>query len=63
VLDGLRAELELLGLTPFDIQLPGEDSAVAPLDGALRVRTFGRHRIGSQLRALGARADTRSVIL
>jgi Tuberculosis necrotizing toxin len=39
VLDGLRAELEALGFTPFDIQLPGEDSAVAPLDGALRVRT------------------------
>jgi hypothetical protein len=38
VLDGLRAELETLGLTPFDIQLPGEDSKVAPLEGALRVR-------------------------
>jgi hypothetical protein len=25
-------------LTLFDIQLPGEDSAVAPLEGALRVR-------------------------
>jgi hypothetical protein len=38
VLNGLRAELETLGLTRFDIQLPGEDSAVAPLEGALRVR-------------------------
>jgi Tuberculosis necrotizing toxin len=38
VLDGLRAELETLGLSRFDIQLPGEDSAVAPLEGALRVR-------------------------
>ncbi|HVD54785.1 MAG TPA: TNT domain-containing protein [Propionibacteriaceae bacterium] len=38
MLNGLRAELETLGLTRFDIQLPGEDSAVAPLEGALRVR-------------------------
>jgi nicrotizing toxin Mtb-like protein len=38
VLNGLRAELQTLGLTPFDIQLPGEGSAVAPLEGALRVR-------------------------
>ena len=36
--DGLRAELDGLGLTPFDITLPGEDAAVAPLEGALRVR-------------------------
>jgi hypothetical protein len=33
--------LEGLGLTRFDIQLPGEDSAVAPLEGALRVRADG----------------------
>jgi len=38
VLDGLRDELDALGFTPFDIQVPGEDSAVAPLEGALRVR-------------------------
>jgi hypothetical protein len=38
VLNGLRAELTTLGLTPFDIQLPGEDAVVAPLEGALRVR-------------------------
>jgi hypothetical protein len=41
VLDGLRDDLEGLGLTRFDIQLPGEDSAVAPLEGALRVRADG----------------------
>jgi hypothetical protein len=38
VLDGLRAELDAQGFSRFDIQLPGEDSAVAPLEGALRVR-------------------------
>jgi Tuberculosis necrotizing toxin len=38
VLDGLRDELDALGLTRFDIQLPGEDSVVAPLEGALQVR-------------------------
>ena len=38
MLNGFRAELEELGFTRFDIQLPGEDSAVAPLEGALRVR-------------------------
>ena len=36
--DGLRTELDALGLTPFDIVLPGEDSAVAALEGALRLR-------------------------
>jgi hypothetical protein len=41
VLDGLRDELDALGLTRFDIQLPGEDSAVAALEGALRVRGDG----------------------
>ena len=41
VLDGLRAELDAVGLTRFDIQLPGDDSAVAPLEGALRVRADG----------------------
>jgi Tuberculosis necrotizing toxin len=38
VLDGLREDLDALGLTRFDFQLPGEDSVVAPLEGALRVR-------------------------
>jgi Tuberculosis necrotizing toxin len=38
VLDGLRDELDALGLTRFDIQLLGEDSVVAPLEGALQVR-------------------------
>ena len=38
MLDGLRNELDALGLTHFDIQLPDEDSTVAPLEGALRVR-------------------------
>ena len=41
MLDGLRAALNAVGLTPFDIQLPDEDSAVAPLEGALRVRADG----------------------
>jgi hypothetical protein len=41
VLDGLRDELDALGFTPFDIQVPGEDSGVAPLEGALRVRRDG----------------------
>ncbi|HEX5906524.1 MAG TPA: TNT domain-containing protein [Propionibacteriaceae bacterium] len=38
MLDELRDELDALGFTPFDIQVPGENSAVAPLEGALRVR-------------------------
>jgi hypothetical protein len=38
VFEGLRAELDALGLTTFDISLPGEDAAVAPLEGALRLR-------------------------
>ena len=41
MLEGLRDELDALGFTPFDIQVPGEDSAVAPLEGALRVRRDG----------------------
>jgi hypothetical protein len=41
MLEGLRAALSSLGLTPFDIQLPDEDPAVAPLEGALRVRVDG----------------------
>ena len=41
MLAGLRDELDALGLTRFDIELPGEDSVVAPLEGALRVRADG----------------------
>jgi Tuberculosis necrotizing toxin len=41
VLDRLRAALDELGLTPFDIRLPDEDPAVAPLEGALQVRADG----------------------
>ena len=41
MLEGLRAALSSLGLTSFDIQLPDEDPAVAPLEGALRVRADG----------------------
>ena len=37
VFEGLRADLDALGLTPFDITLPGEDAPVEPLQGALRV--------------------------
>lgn len=33
--------MDALGFTPFDIQVPGEDSAVAPLEGALRIRRDG----------------------
>ena len=36
--EGLRDELSALGLTPFDITLPGEEPVVAPLEGALRLR-------------------------
>ena len=36
--EGLRDELAALGLTPFDISLSGEETAVAPLEGALRLR-------------------------
>jgi Tuberculosis necrotizing toxin len=38
VFEGLRSELADLGLTPFDIELPAEEPAVAPLEGALRLR-------------------------
>jgi hypothetical protein len=38
VFDKLRAELDARGLTPFDVQLPGEKSSVTPLEGALRLR-------------------------
>jgi hypothetical protein len=38
VFEGLRDQLAALGLTPFDISLPGEKLVVAPLEGALRLR-------------------------
>jgi hypothetical protein len=41
MLEGLRAALNGVGLTPFDIRLPDEDPAVAPLEGALQVRADG----------------------
>jgi hypothetical protein len=41
VLDGLRDQLDARGLSRFDIQLPGDDGVVAPLEGALRVRADG----------------------
>ena len=41
MLDGLRDQLDALGLTRFDILLPEEASAVALLEGALRVRRDG----------------------
>ena len=63
VLDGLRAEPDAVGLTRFDIQLPGEDSAVAPLEGALRVRADGMRFVletvdyGEALRLLSADSE------
>ena len=42
VFEGLRAELDALGLTPYDITLPDENVPVAPLEGALRVRRTER---------------------
>jgi hypothetical protein len=41
VFDGLRDQLDALGLSRFDIQLPGDDGVVAPLEGALRLRADG----------------------
>ena len=38
MLDGLREQLTGLGLSTFDIELPGEVTAVAPVEGALRLR-------------------------
>ena len=35
----IRCQLDELGLSVFDIQLPGEPNDVAPLEGALRLRT------------------------
>jgi hypothetical protein len=63
VLDGLRAALNELGLTPFDIRLPGEDPAVAPLEGALQVRADGGRFVletvdyGRAYRLLGAGSE------
>ena len=64
VLDGLRAQLDAIGLTPFDIQLIGEDSAVAPLEGALRVRADNAGYVletvdyGEAFRLLAAGSDS-----
>jgi hypothetical protein len=69
--DGLRAELDALGLTPFDVQLPGESSAVAPLEGALRLRAdrggflletvdYGQ---GYRLRRAATEAEARAMLL
>jgi hypothetical protein len=64
VLDGLRDELDALGFTPFDIQVPGEDSAVAPLEGALRVRRDGSEFVletvdyGEAFRLLTQKSET-----
>jgi hypothetical protein len=63
--------LETLGLTRFDIQLPGEDSAVAPLEGALRVRADdGRFVLETvdygeafRLRTAESEPETREVII
>jgi hypothetical protein len=41
VLGGLRDKLDALGLSRLHIQLPDEESPVAPLEGALRVSTNG----------------------
>jgi Tuberculosis necrotizing toxin len=41
VLGGLRDKLDALGLSRLHIQLPGEESPVAPLEGALRVSANG----------------------
>jgi hypothetical protein len=38
VFEALREELEALGLAPFEITLPGEETAEAPLEGALQLR-------------------------
>jgi Tuberculosis necrotizing toxin len=64
VLDGLRDELDALGFTPFDIQVPGENSAVAPLEGALRVRRDGSEFVletvdyGEAFRLLTQKSET-----
>ena len=63
MLDGLRAALNELGLTPFDIRLPDEDPAVAPLEGALQVRADGGRFVletvdyGRAYRLLGAGSE------
>lgn len=64
MLDGLRDELDALGFTPFDIQVPGENSAVAPLEGALRVRRDGSEFVletvdyGEAFRLLTQKSET-----
>lgn len=69
--EGLRAELEAIGLTAFDISLPGEDAAVAPLEGALRVRQDGPafvletvdYGTGYRLGSAGSEAEVRALVL
>lgn len=69
--EGLRAELEALGLTAFDIVLPGEDAAVAPLEGALRVRQEGPafvletvdYGTGYRLGTAGSEVEARELVL
>ncbi len=71
VFAGFRAELDALGLTPFDISLPGENAAVAPLEGALRVRLDGSafvletvdYGTGYRLGSAGSEAEVRSLVL
>ena len=71
VLNGFRAELEELGFTRFDIQLPGEDSAVAPLEGALRVRADnGRYVLETvdygeafRLRSAASESDIKEAVI
>jgi Tuberculosis necrotizing toxin len=71
VFDGLRDELDALGFSRFDIQLPGEDSAVAPLEGALRVRADGGRFVletvdygeAFRLRTAESEAEMREVII
>lgn len=68
---GLRAELDALGLTPFDIQLPGEDAVVAPLEGALRVSQGAGgfvletvdYGTGYRLLRVGAESEARQMVL
>ena len=68
---GFRAELDALGLTPFDITLPGEEAAVAPLEGALRIRQESSafvletvdYGTGHRLGTAGSEAEARELVL
>ena len=71
VFEGLRAELDSFGLTPFDISLPGEDAAVAPLEGALRLRQGAEEFVletvdygtGYRLRSAATEPEARQMVL